>query len=357
MFLPPLAGLAMSVSMPMPFRLTTAVYLLGLIFAAFALPRNGAHRVSQPADVEVNVEDEAPKDNQKSKLCDKVLVLATVSAFGFGVATMGMTFLLNLLILRSPSFGVVSPSDTDVEQKVAVAQIVTLILMPLGLLTTFGAVALYPKLTTSWGDSVSIFVFGSIISVALLLEGLTTALWQVFACSALLGLGLGILTPALGPLLALYAGALYPNQVSETIAMPQVGMALGLMVGSNVVQGIDVLFESGGERIGFIFIAVVCFLSTAGMSLVGRWVERVVAKAPGCLLSTGEGTSASEIPTPLPSKLVSKAVDTVSARVKENMKHLQARPSGLLSSVPDAAPSSSDAALGGEYHVLAGGEQ
>merc|ERR1719203_1124197 len=204
MFLAPIAGLLTTIAMPMPFRVATVMCLLGLAFALIALPRGFPAKMSLDDDPEgqgqkVDGNQEARKPN-KNVWCDKVVLLSLVANFGFGIVIMGMGFLETLLILRNPSFGVVDPNDTPLEQKTAVAQMVTLIVLPLGIASTFVAVVVYPGLSAAWGDAMSILVFGIFFCGALVFEALSTQLWHLFATSGLQGIGLGIIMPALGPL-------------------------------------------------------------------------------------------------------------------------------------------------------------
>merc|ERR1712113_1246059 len=104
----------------------------------------------------------------------------------------------------------------------------------------------------------------------------TSAVWQVAVLSAGFGLAFGILLPSIGPMVAKYADAVYPQESAQVQAAPLLGACLGTMTGQFIAA---VLWDRFGQWFAWMFCGagfiVATLLLVCGSLRICRSLERL----------------------------------------------------------------------------------
>jgi len=140
----------------------------------------------------------------------------------------GPLFLLPLLLQdKTRNFGIVSAENTDEQNGKAVAQMVGILTMPMGLTQVGVAIGLFVPMTKRFGDVPVMMAAGLVGSCIFPLIGfLADEIWKLVCLNVFLGGSFGFLAPALGPVAARYGSTIYPKQMALVQGIPLVGLQL-----------------------------------------------------------------------------------------------------------------------------------
>ncbi|CAK0820137.1 unnamed protein product [Prorocentrum cordatum] len=270
-----------------------------------AHPPGGSQSGSDSA-AESETDFEGSDDSGSSPLCSKVasspwcdkVVLLFFTAYMFLFTTVAGYMLLLPLMLRDPVFGLMTvqvPLSGDLalldlarleneaqEEESAVgenaegniAKAVGLLAMPQGLLNLFFSMFVFLPLTSRVGETVPLLISGAGWAGVYIAYGFCSQLWQVALLNAVSGMCLGIIVPAIGPLLSQYASAHYANRLANTMAVPLMGMYLAQAFGQ---QTMALVYTHCGLQAAWIASAVCIIISVV---LIVLLLYLVAAQSP-----------------------------------------------------------------------------
>jgi len=196
--------------------------------------------ISPSADTDKVGSPETPK-KKKNPWCDLVVILLTFAYSSLFLLVSGYILLLPVL-LSNVSFGL--HGETVEETEGNIARAFGFCAIPNGVCNILVSVFLFVPMTKQFGDLRVLIISGIIASANFVVYGFwPSELWHLCVLQAISGCCFGFMMPALGPLMASYAGVHYPNQMAETQAIPVLGMNLSMAFGQNMMALIHEQFS------------------------------------------------------------------------------------------------------------------
>eukprot|EP00928_Gymnodinium_smaydae_P044135 TRINITY_DN2945_c1_g2_i1.p1 TRINITY_DN2945_c1_g2~~TRINITY_DN2945_c1_g2_i1.p1 ORF type:complete len:687 (-),score=116.11 TRINITY_DN2945_c1_g2_i1:553-2391(-) len=250
-------------------------------------------------NVSSDVEEEAEKDLGANPWCDIVTLLFFLAYMAIFITVSGYLLLLPTM-LHDPSFGIVPSGDnstarglcfvsrgvplpppprmsapenvfreyqmaggTDDRIEGEIAKAVGVLEMPQGLCNIFFSLVVFLPLTKRIGEAIPLAACGVIWACVYLLYGRCSELWHIAVLNAVAGSCLGLMIPAISPLLGRYCGAHYPKRMAQAMAIPIIGLSLAMAFGQSIMASVYSMFGLQGAWIVsacFVLIFVVLML-------------------------------------------------------------------------------------------------
>lgn len=254
-----------------PFYVGSAFAAFGLLWAIIFFP--SSKKVRPLLAAQTNEEEQ-----KANPYCDGIILTFSLMYICAAIVFNGyMQLLVPQMLLRRPEFGFSGISD-PMERNKRLAQAIGLLSLPNGLASLFSAIFLFTPLTERFGEATPLGIAGLIGSCAFPFYGFADSMWQLYVYHAIVGGSLGLIFPAVGPLMAKYADMFYPRQKAQVQAVPMMGMSFGIMVSHNIMAVVINFVDptGSGERIGraFYFCGGLLFVATIflviGISRVTR---------------------------------------------------------------------------------------
>jgi len=252
-----------------PFYVSCGAAIFGVFWVLAFLPR-GTKKELVPAEAKATPVEAAPGPT-RNPYCDITVMFfafASICMATLFIGTMGL--LVPQMLLRTPGFGFSDIEDPE-ERSTRLAQALGLLSLPNGLASTFTTIFLYTALTERFGDISCLAVAGLIMTCTWPWYGQVSAMWQLYICHGVVGASMGMIFPSIGPLMAKYAVAAYPEKKAQVQAIPMMGMSVGMTIGQNIMA---VIMDSVGINNGFYASSMFTF---AGVSLMVMGMRRVNA--------------------------------------------------------------------------------
>ncbi|CAE7437187.1 unnamed protein product [Symbiodinium sp. CCMP2592] len=139
--------------------------------------------------------------------------------------------LLLPLLLEYESFGLMDPTSLE-KSRESLAAATSMVMVPHGIanfaMSTVGFLILSSKI----GDRATMRVGATLASALLCFYGYASSeLWHLLVLHGFVGVGLGLMVPAIAPTLQRYNTLAHPEKTSQAAALPLFGMQLGQIVG------------------------------------------------------------------------------------------------------------------------------
>merc|ERR1719336_143776 len=142
LFLAPVAGSVARFSLVWPFLISAAICACGLLFALCRLPADGEANQAADSDIAQEQGEEEVISGGRSSWADLVLWLFFLGSFFVGIIIQGEGFINNLQVLQGESFGVWGPDDSLEERAQLTTQMLSLVVLPMGIISTLTSVLL-----------------------------------------------------------------------------------------------------------------------------------------------------------------------------------------------------------------------
>eukprot|EP00439_Symbiodinium_sp_Y106_P037886 s1303_g4.t1 len=161
---------------------------------------------------------------------DKILLLMLLAYWCVFQCVAALILLLPLL-LEYESFGLMDPTSLE-KSRESLAAATSMVMVPHGVanfaMSTVGFLILSSKI----GDRATMRVGATLASVLLCFYGYASSeLWHLLVLHGFVGVGLGLMVPAIAPTLQRYNTLAHPEKTSQAAALPLFGMQLGQIVG------------------------------------------------------------------------------------------------------------------------------
>lgn len=267
--LSPIAGsIANAFGLVLPVQISIAASVFGLVWAVAFFPTAARPKAGDDDDeakeLTAGTERAAGRrglSHTRNPYCDPAVLI-----FGLVFAIMATMF-SGALGLMLPKLLLGEPFNYKARE---VSQVQGLLSLPNGIAQLFVTIMVYPAVTDKFGDALPLGIAGCFASVGFFLTGEATQLWMLFGTQTIIGIGFGMIFPAVAPLMSKYAAAIYPQTKAQVQAIPMMGMSVGMMLGQVVVAQIP-------QDWAWTFAGALCLAGTVFLVCGIKIVERALA--------------------------------------------------------------------------------
>ncbi|CAE7162946.1 unnamed protein product [Symbiodinium pilosum] len=234
--LAPIAGIISRFGLHWPWYVSTAVAVLCFVFVSVFF--KNMEDIRRPKDAEAGEGGDqvaavatAPTPHEgPPPVKDKILLLMLLAYWCIFQCVAALILLLPLL-LEYESFGLMDPSSLE-KSRESLAAATSMVMVPHGIanftMSTVGFLILSSKI----GDRATMRIGATLAAVLLCLYGYASSqLWHLLVLHGFVGVGLGLMVPAIAPTLQRYNTMAHPNKTSQAAALPLFGMQIGQIVG------------------------------------------------------------------------------------------------------------------------------
>ena len=279
LLLGPLGGSLALLGLGMPFAVSAWGAAAGLVFSLCVMRDVSELKPKPEEEAEAaRLEDQAREEAQEeapalSPWLDGAILLQSCGYFFFGMG-MGLAALLLPSFLGLPLFHL--PDGQAIAAVVGFAAfpgaVTTLLMM------SFGYLQLSKR---GLSDRSAILCGGAIISLSQLLYPLTTALWQLFAISALGGTGTGLFLSAFINMPNEYVAKFFSSSLAQAKGVPYPFFNVGFILGPFLLPLLERAFAAPA-LMPAAFATLACIYAAATVSCwhCGRRMQRATCSSP-----------------------------------------------------------------------------
>ncbi|OLP93901.1 hypothetical protein AK812_SmicGene24134 [Symbiodinium microadriaticum] len=238
--LAPIAGVISRFGLHWPWYVSTGVAVLCLVFvtAFFKNKEDIVMQSKKKVDAEEGEQVAEPVAAAPTvtphvgppPIKDKILLLMLLAYWCVFQCVAALILLLPLL-LEYESFGLMDPTSLE-KSRESLAAATSMVMVPHGVanfaMSTVGFLILSSKI----GDRATMRVGATLAAVLLCFYGYASSeLWHLLVLHGFVGVGLGLMVPAIAPTLQRYNTLAHPEKTSQAAALPLFGMQLGQIFG------------------------------------------------------------------------------------------------------------------------------
>lgn len=169
---------------------------------------------------------------KRSPFRDPMLLGTMLSYTCVFICVSGSMMALPILLMQ-PSFGLVAGGREQTGKNIANAA--GIVGLPAGMTNLLFSTAFFLAVSRRIGEIGTLAIGGIICAVCFCALGFMEKVWQVAVLQSFYGAGLGLLVPGLAPIISGYTSTFYPDRGSQAMAVPVMGLTMGMMFGPNII--------------------------------------------------------------------------------------------------------------------------
>ncbi|CAE7576016.1 unnamed protein product [Symbiodinium natans] len=234
--LAPIAGVISRFGLHWPWHVSTAVAVFCFVFTTvFFTNAKDVRSQGKKADAEEGQAEVVPAATTvpfdgPPPAKDKILLLMLLAYWCIFQCVAALILLLPLL-LEYETFGLMDPNSLE-KSRESLAAATSMVMVPHGIANLASSTVGFLIVSSKIGDRATMRVGATLGGSLICCFGYATSeLWHLLVLHGFVGVGLGLMVPAIAPTLQRYNTLAHPDKTSQAAALPLFGMQIGQIVG------------------------------------------------------------------------------------------------------------------------------